>query len=186
MKVQSIVIFDSVKLEPVDYKIYLNGTNRVEKKFINEFVDFGRKEIIRNLKVPENEYVIELGDGRILIYVTIIENMGLAMMLSNVPELDDLPHLISKKIISDYIIYKELPKQDEILGYFKQKELLAEVESTKKILLRTISKVINRGEKIENLIEKSETLSNQSKLFYKNSHKMNYCCWIFPKPSWKK
>ncbi|VDN01161.1 unnamed protein product [Thelazia callipaeda] len=54
-----------------------------------------------------------------------------------------------------------------------------EVEETKVVLHNTIQSVLERGEKLDDLIAASEGLSNQSKLFYTQARKMNKCCnWM--------
>jgi len=54
-----------------------------------------------------------------------------------------------------------------------------EVEETKVILHSTIQSVLERGEKLDDLVEKSDALSAQSKLFYTQARKMNKCCnWV--------
>lgn len=42
-----------------------------------------------------------------------------------------------------------------------------ELDETKIVLHKTIESVLERGEKIDNLVEKSDGLSAQSKMFYK-------------------
>ncbi|VDN17261.1 unnamed protein product [Gongylonema pulchrum] len=51
-----------------------------------------------------------------------------------------------------------------------------EVEETKVVLHNTIQSVLERGEKLDDLVAASEGLSNQSKLFYTQARKMNKCC----------
>ncbi|KAA0188890.1 hypothetical protein HAZT_HAZT005910 [Hyalella azteca] len=51
-----------------------------------------------------------------------------------------------------------------------------EVEDTKIILHNTIEAVLERGEKLDDLVNKSEMLSMQSKAFYKTARKTNSCC----------
>lgn len=51
-----------------------------------------------------------------------------------------------------------------------------EVEETKIILHNTIEAVLDRGEKLDDLVNKSEMLSMQSKAFYKTAKKTNSCC----------
>jgi len=51
-----------------------------------------------------------------------------------------------------------------------------EVEETKIILHNTIEAVLERGEKLDDLVTKSEHLSMQSKTFYKTAKKTNACC----------
>jgi hypothetical protein len=185
MKIYALVFYNTESLTPLDHKIYTQGSSSYEIKFLQEFVSFGKKEFIRKMKVPDEEFVIELGGGSFLIYVTIVDKVGLTLLLSHVPILNDTPHIVSRKIISDYMTYNIIPESpDDILRYFKTKEILQQVNTNKKVLLRTVSKVLERGEKIEELVDKTEELSIQSKIFFKSSRKLNSCCWVFSKPRW--
>jgi len=51
-----------------------------------------------------------------------------------------------------------------------------ELDETKIILHSTIQAVLERGEKLDDLVAKSEGLSMQSKTFYKTARKTNSCC----------
>lgn len=51
-----------------------------------------------------------------------------------------------------------------------------EVEETKIVMHNTIQSVLDRGEKLDDLVKKSENLSDQSKMFYTQARKMNRCC----------
>ena len=51
-----------------------------------------------------------------------------------------------------------------------------ELDETKIILHNTIAAVLDRGEKLDDLVAKSEGLSMQSKTFYKTAKKTNSCC----------
>jgi Synaptobrevin/VAMP-like protein len=51
-----------------------------------------------------------------------------------------------------------------------------ELDETKIILHNTIEAVLQRGEKLDDLVSKSEGLSMQSKAFYKTARKTNSCC----------
>ncbi len=53
-----------------------------------------------------------------------------------------------------------------------------DLDTTKKIMHKNIEKVLERGEKIEDLVERSKDLSKTSKQFYKTTRKMNRCCVI--------
>ena len=63
--------------------------------------------------------------------------------------------------LKDYIVKYQDPQQaDSIMKI--QKEL----DETKIVLHKTIESVLERGEKIDNLVQKSDGLSAQSKMFY--------------------
>uniref|UniRef100_A0AC34FKR5 Synaptobrevin homolog YKT6 n=1 Tax=Panagrolaimus sp. ES5 TaxID=591445 RepID=A0AC34FKR5_9BILA len=51
-----------------------------------------------------------------------------------------------------------------------------EIEETKVVLHNTIASVLERGEKLDDLVKASENLSEQSKMFYTQARKMNKCC----------
>uniref|UniRef100_A0A3Q3WHS2 YKT6 v-SNARE homolog n=1 Tax=Mola mola TaxID=94237 RepID=A0A3Q3WHS2_MOLML len=54
----------------------------------------------------------------------------------------------------------------------------AELDETKIILHSTMESLLQRGEKLDDLVAKSEHLGNQSKAFYKTARKQNSCCEI--------
>ena len=51
-----------------------------------------------------------------------------------------------------------------------------DLDDTKEILHKTIDAVLERGEKLDNLVTQSEDLTKQSKMFYKEAKKTNACC----------
>ncbi|KAF4465660.1 synaptobrevin like ykt6 [Fusarium albosuccineum] len=66
--------------------------------------------------------------------------------------------------------YQDPQEADSILKI--QKEL----DETKIVLHKTIESVLQRGEKIDDLVAKSDGLSSQSKMFYQQAKKQNSCC----------
>ncbi|XP_028655767.1 synaptobrevin homolog YKT6 [Erpetoichthys calabaricus] len=54
----------------------------------------------------------------------------------------------------------------------------AELDETKIILHNTMESLLERGEKLDDLVSKSEHLGTQSKAFYKTARKQNSCCEI--------
>jgi len=57
-------------------------------------------------------------------------------------------------------------------------KLQLELDETKIIMHDNIDKILDRGEKLDDLVAKSEGLSFQSKAFYKTAAKNNSCCVI--------
>jgi len=54
--------------------------------------------------------------------------------------------------------------------------LQSDLDDTKIVLHNTIEAVLQRGEKLDDLVDKSEALTMQSKAFYKTARKTNSCC----------
>jgi len=57
-------------------------------------------------------------------------------------------------------------------------KLEADLDETKIILHGTIQSLLERGEKLDDLVAKSQELSDQSKIFYKTARKTNQCCHL--------
>jgi synaptobrevin family protein YKT6 len=53
-----------------------------------------------------------------------------------------------------------------------------ELDETKIVLQQSIENVLQRGEKLDSLVDKSEALTSSSKTFYKQAKKTNSCCVI--------
>ncbi|SCV72688.1 BQ2448_4225 [Microbotryum intermedium] len=65
------------------------------------------------------------------------------------------------------------PKQADTIMKVQQ-----ELDETKIILHKTIESVLERGEKLDSLVDKSAALSASSKNFYKTAQKQNSCCVV--------
>jgi synaptobrevin family protein YKT6 len=53
-----------------------------------------------------------------------------------------------------------------------------ELDETMKVVHGTIDSLLQRGEKIDDLVAKSDGLSAQSKMFYTQAKKQNSCCVV--------
>ncbi|EWM29285.1 hypothetical protein NSK_000604 [Nannochloropsis salina CCMP1776] len=68
--------------------------------------------------------------------------------------------------------YQDPAKADKIT------KIRRDLDETTDILHKTIDAVLERGVKLDELVERSNDLSSQSKLFYKQARKTNSCCSI--------
>ncbi|OLL24643.1 Synaptobrevin YKT6 [Neolecta irregularis DAH-3] len=75
--------------------------------------------------------------------------------------------------LSDYISKYQDPNQADTIMKVQQ-----ELDETKEVLKQTIDQVLRRGEKLDDLVARSDDLSAQSRLFYKQAKKTNSCCLI--------
>ena len=74
-------------------------------------------------------------------------------------------------ILADAIVrYQDPMEADKIL------KIQRELDETKVVLHKTIDSVLARGEKLDNLVDKSTDLSLASQMFYKQAKKQNQCC----------
>ena len=79
----------------------------------------------------------------------------------------------------------QMPELNEIIKKYQDPgqadaimKVQQELDDTKIVLHNTIENVLQRGEKLDNLVDKSETLNTSSKMFYKQAKKSNSCCVI--------
>ena len=96
------------------------------------------------------------------------------MNLVKDPERTEDP--IAFKYLKDHI--QEWQKPGEIPGLASIDELQRNLDDTKDVLRRTMESVLERGEKIDNLVAKSDALSSSSKMFYTQAKKQNSCCVV--------
>jgi len=83
------------------------------------------------------------------------------------------PGSISFPDINNYLSKYQDPRHaDNIM------RVQAELDETKIILHKTMESVLQRGEKLDDLVDRSQALSMQSKMFYKTAKKQNSCCSV--------
>jgi len=80
---------------------------------------------------------------------------------------------IQFKALDVYLAQYQNPREVDAMS-----KIQADLDETKIILHNTIENVLQRGEKLDDLVCRSEDLSMQSKAFYKTAKKTNQCCVI--------
>lgn len=71
-----------------------------------------------------------------------------------------------------------LAKYQDPASADKVTKIQNDLDETTNILHKTIDSVLERGVKLDSLVEKSDDLSRQSKMFYKEAKKTNSCCVV--------
>jgi synaptobrevin homolog YKT6 len=74
---------------------------------------------------------------------------------------------------NDKLIKYQDPREADKLYSIK-----CNLDETTEIMYQNIENILARGEKIEDLVQRSSDLSKTSKKFYKTTRKMNRCCII--------
>ncbi|KAL3763443.1 hypothetical protein ACHAWU_002016 [Discostella pseudostelligera] len=76
-------------------------------------------------------------------------------------------------VLEEYLVkYQDPASADKVT------KIQNDLDETTTILHKTIDAVLERGVKLDSLVEKSDDLSRQSKMFYKQAKKTNSCCVI--------
>lgn len=141
-------------------------------KFTSKMV-VSRMEIATRTSIKEKQYIC---------HAFVRSDSTAVVVVSDEEYPPKVAHTITLKILEEfpqckldvYLARFQDPKEaDSIM------KLQAELDETKIILHSTIANLLKRGEKLDDLVAKSEDLSSQSKLFYKTAKKTTRCCEIF-------
>jgi synaptobrevin family protein YKT6 len=119
---------------------------------------YGRTEGVCSVIITDKEYPSPVAHG---LCSKIIDEFVSKYPRTAYASFNKDSNKLSMPELKDYIVKYQDPQQaDSIMKI--QKEL----DETKVILHKTIESVLHRGEKIDNLVAKSDGLSAQSKMFY--------------------
>ncbi|KAK3521319.1 hypothetical protein QTP70_003158 [Hemibagrus guttatus] len=83
------------------------------------------------------------------------------------------PTTVQYTALDSYLAKYQNPREADAMT-----KVQAELDETKIILHNTMESLLERGEKLDDLVQKSEHLGNQSKAFYKTARKQNSCCEV--------
>ncbi len=186
MRIYSVV----AKTESKKYEYYeLKDFGYFEKSTIKDFIGFFTDELIERRKTKEDILVIKenltgsksvtvyhcyfaVSKIHIIIYTdeeypeNVIKRIILSLRTNNNEQNIDNE---LKRIITDY---QDPRKADQVY------KIQCELDETIEVVHKTIESVLNRGEKLEDLVKRSELLSNSSKMFYTSAKKHNSCCVV--------
>jgi len=174
----------------------LQSFNFFYRKNIGEFLTFATKVAVERTQ-PGQRQSVKQEEQVCHVYV---RGDGLAGVITSDKEYPSrVAFTVLSKVLEDF--GSKVPKEkwqnssmttidyDELEGvlqkYQDPKEadamsrVQSELDDTKIILHETMESLMQRGEKIDDLVAKSDQLSDQSKMFYKQAKKMNsWCCTI--------
>lgn len=176
MKIASIIIFNKENKNIILNKEIYNVNDipffyRKNTKDLLKFLSKTIAERIENFKIciTEKEYAIYALYNNNLVTIIITDKdypQRIALSILDIISQD------AKNINLENILekYQNPNENDQILIIQKN------IEKTKFTMIDNIDNILKRGEKIDDLVAKSNTLSSDSKIFYNNSKKLNSWC----------
>ena len=200
-KIVGVIILkkDLNSIEPLYEHFCLDDFFFFTKKSIREIMLFGSVEIAKRINIGKL-YIVDISDeldnnemgaiecnilqdykGFVYCAITndynnnrVINEMVLKLKIEyNLCLLNGFNNIIINKKLAEIINDYEYPENIDKITQIK-----AEMDETKDILLKSIDSLLERGEKIEHLVEKTEILSQSSKSFYRSAKRLNSCCNI--------
>jgi len=171
----------------------LSSFSRFTRSNYAEFMTFTSKTIAERTR-PGQRQDVEEQSYTFHVYG---RSEGIAGMIISDHEYPSLvAHQILSKIVDEFLIENPastfadggkvpFPKLKEYLVKYQDPQqadsimkIQKELDETKILMKNTIESVLERGEKIDNLVAKSDGLSAQSKMFYTQAKKQNSCCVV--------
>lgn len=164
-----------------------------QKASVQEFMTFVSKTMVERTQ-PASRQSVKEGEYMLQVYVR-ADNLA-GVLISDHEYPNRVAHTLITKILDEFaakIPTNIWPTSDEtsidfpvlpqyLAKYQNPKEADAltkiqnDLDETKIILHDTIKAVLDRGEKLDDLVAKSDSLSMHSKAFYKTARKTNSCC----------
>ncbi|VDO85686.1 unnamed protein product [Soboliphyme baturini] len=198
MKIFGIVIYykDAAEVRVLKNAFELQSFGFFQRASVRDFIVFTGKLIIERSGVPARCSVKE---QEYMCHVYIRSDRLSALVVADSEYPNRVAHNMMTKLLDDFgakvpnttwttgtdssINYPDI---DLFLNRYQNPrecdamtKVQEELDETKVILHNTIQAVLERGEKLDDLVERSEGLTMQSKLFYKQARRMNKCCtWI--------
>lgn len=171
----------------------LQGFGFFQRGSVQEFMAFVSKTIVERTQTATRQSVKE-GDYMCHVYVRGDNLAGVVISDHEYPS--RVSHTLITKILDEFSQKVEasswasiqerdvmFPQLNTYLAKYQNPreadamtKIQEDLDETKIILHNTIEAVLQRGEKLDDLVSKSEGLSMQSKAFYKTARKTNSCC----------
>ncbi|KAK4880358.1 hypothetical protein RN001_008504 [Aquatica leii] len=171
----------------------LQTFNFFQRSSIQEFMAFVCKTITERTIAASRQSVKE---GEYMCHVYVRGDNLAAVLISDEDYPPRVSHTLISKVLDEFMqVIPEpswstiterdvhFPQLNAYLAKYQNPreadamtKIQTDLDETKIILHDTIAAVLERGEKLDDLIAKSEGLSIQSKAFYKTARKTNSCC----------
>ncbi|CAH1109195.1 unnamed protein product [Psylliodes chrysocephalus] len=125
-----------------------------------------RHDNLAGVVISDHEYPSRVSHTLI---TKILDEFAAKILPANWPNLQEKD--VAFPQLNTYLAKYQNPREADAMTKIQE-----DLDETKIILHNTIQAVLERGEKLDDLVNKSEGLSIQSKAFYKTARKTNSCC----------
>lgn len=179
MKIFCISVYDSRELAFSAKD--LSSIGYFQRSNVAQFMDFFGKTIVERLPKDITQMCVTEEIYRCYIY----QREGYCCLLISDQE---YPERVATKVCRDVATQATLQNIDqgglqETLTRSQDPTLVnqlhhiqSELEDVRELLHKSMESILERGEKLENLVQRSEELSASSKMFYRSARKTNSCC----------
>ncbi|KMV66417.1 synaptobrevin/VAMP-like protein [Encephalitozoon cuniculi EcunIII-L] len=143
---------------------------------VRETLMFISQELAEKLETYEfQEYTHEFNDKKTYRLFSLVHNDLAYIACAD----DDYPGIVALKLLQEARhgdIEKLIEEYKDPASKHTLLQIQNEVEETKGALSKTLMAVLERNDKLEDLVAKSEHLCYETKLLFKSAKKKNRCC----------
>lgn len=190
-----LILLKGQNVKPLTSSYDLQSFGYFQRSSVKEFMDFTGRIIVERTRTRERASVKE---QEYVCHVYVRENNLSGVLISDTEYPSRVAFTLLGKVLDDFLEEYPLhklssleqkdivfPKCGEYLEKYQNPakadpmmKVQAELDETKIVLHNTIESVLERGEKLDDLVDKSRELTLQSKTFYSTAKKTNSCCVI--------
>lgn len=176
MALISLVIMDVHTRKVRSKTFFLSQFSFFTKGKVKETILFISQELAERLDTYEfQEYIHEFNDEKTYKFFSLVHNDYAYIACAN----DDYPGIIALRFLQDARhgdVERLIEEYQDPASKHTLLQVQNEVEETKGALSRTLMAVLERNDKLEDLVAKSEHLCYETKLLFKSAKKKNRCC----------
>ncbi|EOB11481.1 Synaptobrevin-like protein [Nosema bombycis CQ1] len=177
MSLYSLVIINIHSKQILEKYFYLKEFSFFTRSSVKEAILMISQEVSNRIENYEfQSFFHTFNDKKTYLIFTKVYGEELYVSCGDGEYLPSIANLFFEKVYKDNdrsLLLEDFQdsKSKDTLGKIKN-----EITETKEVCIKTLNSLFERGEKLDDLIDKSEQLSKSSKMFYKAAHKRNRCC----------
>lgn len=189
-----VVLYKGVNSATILKAAYdLQSFSFFQRSSVQEFMTFVSKTMVERTQ-PASRQSVKEGEYMLQVYVRSDNLAGVLITDHEYP--NRVAHTLITKTMDEFtaavpasswatakedsidytVLHQHLAKYQNPKEADTMTKIQNDLDETKIILHDTIKAVLERGEKLDDLVAKSDSLSMHSKAFYKTARKTNSCC----------
>ncbi|CAF4053918.1 unnamed protein product [Adineta steineri] len=202
MKLLALLVLhkdDGNKVKILQDEYNLDSFGYFQRRSVQSLLAFSAKTITERTALNTRQSVETEENVNAIVHVNVRHNGLASIVISDSEYTQRVAHTLLSKVMDEFTstyppnTWAQMPEKtgkmaslgETLKKYQNPHEgdplmrLQKDLDDTIVILRTTMANLLERGEKIDDLVERSDKLSFEAKLFYKTAKKSNQCCTLF-------
>lgn len=156
----------------------LGKINYWYRSSVRDFLIGTAKELNDRLNIGDRIDILLSKDGFDMFAVGLKNHNGFCLIFTYEKEPHGYLFCLADKILTDGLKETIVENYKYVQSTEKIKQIQSQLDDINTIMIKNIELVLKRGENIDDLVNKSQYLSDQSKGWYIKTKDLNSCCHI--------